>query len=177
MKKIVFWALFILVLIILTSCANQGEEIQERYIPSGEVMNSYEVDFNSSYAAPANGTGFYFDEVVEALKENAGQDIIYFLAIDIMSDGTQLDVKSEEMTTELKRLANYGYHVGYAEAWTYEGGAEEQKQVDYTYIAGYFTEDNLLNFSPSENYGYSFRFAKNGDSSPVSAEQGIVTSF
>ena len=176
LKKIILLLLLIFSISFLASCTSKVGDESTKYVPSGKVINRHvsDVSVSGCYAVPEHGTWFCTIEVRDAVAEYLGQDVNYFLAVDIMSNGTQLDVKSDEMISELERLAECGYHVGYSEAWEYQGAGGI---VYYTYIAGCFTADELENFVPSENYGYSFRFAVNGDSSPVPAEQGIVTSF
>ena len=124
------------------------------------------------YAVPNNGEKTYFNEVTNALKEHDGQDVTYFLAIDIYANQTKLEDTSDRVKVELERLTKLGDRVGYSKCWTYQGNNEK---VDILYVSGYFTEEQLENFPASENYGYTFRFATNGDGSSVSADQGIIT--
>lgn len=145
------------------------------YKASGTVVESFSSSGSTSmYATPDNGKRLIFTEVQGAMKEHAGQDVEYFLAVDIFTDKTPLEAKSDAAKAELKRLTRLGYHIGYAESWTYEGNG---KQVIIPYIAGYFTEKELENFVANQTYGYAFRFAQNGDGSPISAEQGIIIDF
>lgn len=158
---------------------NQGEGSstgtgQQIYKADGTVVSSFASNSSSKYATPQNGTWFCFVEVKDALEKYAGENVTYFLAIDVFSNSKGLDVESEELTAELERLSELGYHVGYAEAWTYQGQGE---QMPYTFAAGYFTAEELESFAASTDYGYAFHFAINGDGSPVSSEQGIVCDF
>ena len=61
-----------------------------------------------------------------------------------------------------------------SEAWEYKSPDEK---ISYSYLAGYFTADELLNFPAAENYGYGFYFAVNGDGSPVDGGEGIIVEF
>lgn len=150
-----------------------GESAGQVYIAGGTVVSGYASHSSGSYAAPpANGTWFCFVEVKDALKEYAGKDVTYFLAVDIFENSKELN--GEELAAELKRLSGLGYHVGYAEAWEYRG---EGEKVPYPYAAGYFTAGELESFGASKDYGYAFHFAANGDGSPVSSGQGIVCDF
>ncbi|MEY8357151.1 hypothetical protein AALB39_27940 [Lachnospiraceae bacterium 54-53] len=145
------------------------------YKASGIVIDSFPSDSVSGmYAAPDNGEKVYFTEVTNALQKYAGQNVTFFLRIDIFTNQAKLDEEIEAAKAELERLSQLGYHVGYSRLWTYEG---EGKQVDKTYISGYFTGEELEKFAADENYGYMFSFAQNGDGSAVPADQGIITDF
>lgn len=147
---------------------------QQVYKADGTVVSSFASKSSGKYAAPQNGTWFCFVEVKDALEKYAGDNVTYFLAIDVFSDFKRLDVQSKELTAELERLSELGYHVGYAKAWMYPGQGE---RVPYTYVAGYFTAEELEKFAASADYGYAFHFTVNGDGSPVSSGQGIVCGF
>lgn len=155
----------------------------QNFPSTGMVISSYDhdetgVSSDGLYAIPENGMWFYTTEVRKALEEYAGseyadQEIVYFLQIGISKDGRdELTFDCVEMKAELERLTGLGYNVGYAKAWTYQG---EGERVDYDYVAGYFTADELETFSVCEDYGYFFSFAKNGNGSPIEAGQGIIT--
>lgn len=136
------------------------------------VIESYtSTPSNSSlYAPPENGTVLLMNGVQETISEHAGQNTLYFLGINFFADGAPLAADSDAVTAELNRLNKLGYQVGYATCWTYEG---EGTQRDLRYTAGYFTEQQLLDFAASEQYGYSFHFVTNGDGSPVASDSGI----
>ncbi len=89
-----------------------------------------------------------------------------------MADQAPIDKESERL--EMARLNGLGYHVGHARSWEYKSPDEK---ISYSYLAGYLTADELLNFPVSENYGYSFYFARYGDGSPVDGGEGIVVDF
>lgn len=136
------------------------------------VIESYAStpSISSLYASPENGTVLFMNGVRETVTENAGQDTLYFLGINFFADGAPLAAESDAVTAELNRLTKLGYQVGYATCWTYEG---EGTQRDLRYTAGYFTEQQLLDFAASDQYGYSFHFVTNGDGSPVASDSGI----
>lgn len=144
-----------------------GTVIQSETAPSGGIPSD-------SYATPTNGSTFYSPEVQQALKKHAGKDVKYFVAIDLFANMNPVEYNSPQAQAELQRLTALNYNVGYATAWTYQGN---QQKVDYSYIAGYFTADQLQNFVADSHYGYGFRFATNGDGTPVDAEQGIHIDF
>lgn len=148
----------------------------ESYKSSGTVIENFQSGsmINDIYAAPENGKKVYFTEVTNALKEYAGKDVTYFLAVDIYANQIKLEDSSDEVKQELERLTKLGYQVGYSKYWTYQGN---QEKVEIPYVSGYFTEKQLEDFAINEKYGYTFRFATNGDGGPVSADQGVVTDF
>lgn len=174
-SAIAFAAAAVIISFMATNVWNQqnpiytasGTVIQSETTPSGGIPSD-------SYATPVNGSKFYSPEVQQALKKNAGKDVKYFIAIDVFNDMKPIEVNSAEAVNELERLTALHYKVGYATAWTYQGN---QQQVDYSYIAGYFTADQLKNFVADSHYGYGFRFATNGDGLPVDADQGIDIDF
>lgn len=146
-----------------------------RYISDGIVVADFPTNSSTSYISPPqNGSKLLYVEVENALKEYAGKNVTYFLAVDIFSNTKELSIKSEELSTELQRLTKLGYHVGYSKAWEYQG---EDEKVTYTYVSGYFNAEELQSFIVNKDYGYTFRFAKNGDGSLVSADQGIISNF
>ena len=126
------------------------------------------------YAAPENGETIFHTGVQAALDENGQKDILYFVAIDLFQNKTPLAPESDTAKEELKRLTDCGYKVGYATAWTYQ---DEWEKVELSYLAGYFTKEQLENFLTSPQFGYAFSFATNGDGSPVDAEQSLATEF
>ncbi|CCZ61930.1 hypothetical protein [Hungatella hathewayi] len=126
------------------------------------------------YAAPENGETIFQTGIQSALDEGNKDNTLYFVAIDLFQDKTPLNPGSDAAQTELKRLEGYGYKVGYATAWTYQGNWEK---VDLHYLAGYFTKEQLEDFEASPSFGYSFSFATNGDGTPVDAEQPLSPEF
>lgn len=137
---------------------------------SDEIVSSFPSSVSGIYDSPGNGEVLLFTEVQEALHANAGKDPLYYVSIGIYSDKQILDPDSTEIKKELERLTGLGYKVGYATQWTYQG---ESDKTDISYIAGYFTTDQLVHFAANEHYGYAFSFATNGDGSAVDPEQGL----
>lgn len=149
--------------------------MEQTYKPNSVIVSDFPSNASTSYVSPPeNGNHLFFVEVENALKKYAGENVTFFLGVDIFSNSKELDLNSKELTKELQRLTKLGYHVGYAEAWTYQG---KDEKVPYTYVAGYFTAKELQSFIVSQDYGYTFRFVKNGDGSPVSSDQGIIFDF
>ncbi|MDQ1236973.1 hypothetical protein QE450_004471 [Paenibacillus sp. SORGH_AS306] len=127
---------------------------------------------SESYATPTNGEKLYVRAVKMALDQHAGQDVKYFVAIDLFSNGTPLATNSKEVQAEVKRLQGLNYDIDFAKAWTYEGNLQK---VDYTYVGAYLTADQLQQFKANTNYGYAFQFASNGDGSPVQGKAGSIS--
>ena len=161
----------------------------KRYVPTGKVIDKYPSNSSACYRSPNPGEYFYFIEVRDAMKKYADKDVTYFLAIVIFTDNNvlnnelnnelnnnniELNNNSIEMEIELQRLNDLGYHVGYATYWQYEG---KEEKVSKIHVAGYFTKEELDNFCVNKKYGYVFSFMSNGDGSPVSSQQGVVTDF
>ena len=143
-------------------------------VPSASdgIVSSFPSSVSGIYDSPGNGEVLLFTEVQEALHANAGKDSLYFVSIGIYSDKQILEPDSVEVKKELARLTGLGYKVGYATQWTYQG---ESDQMDITYVAGYFTADQLDHFDVDAHYGYAFSFATNGDGTSVDPEQGLDT--
>lgn len=167
----------------VSASANSSET--GKYVPSKEIIQSYEekednVTHSNLYAAPKTGQWIMESDISMALEEHGGEDVLYYVFFTLSTGESDLgeyeifDTGSPEMTAELERLSDLGYHVGYAETWTYRG---EGEKVYYTYAAGYLTEDQLINFNSNEQYGYHFGFPTNGNSEPVDAGEGIVTEY
>jgi hypothetical protein len=55
--------------------------------------------------------------------------------------------------------------------WMYQGN---KMKTNVHYLAGYFTKEQFKNFAASNEYGYIFSFATNGDVSAVSADQELA---
>lgn len=141
------------------------------YVASGKVIDQFTPDMNGIYEAPKNGSVVYVNEVKNAIEKYKGQDVKFFVGIDLYANQAPLDNESDSVKEEVNRLKKQGYQVGYAKNWQYEG---ENQQVNHTYVAGYFTAEELKNFKASEGLGYTLKFVTNGDGTAVSAEKGIV---
>lgn len=144
----------------------------EKKVPQPQKNQNSGDMVSESYAAPSNGEKLYVRTVKMALDQYAGQDVKYFVAIGLFSNGTPLETNSKEVQAEVKRLQGLNYDVNVAKAWTYEGNAQK---VDYTYVGAYLTADQLEHFKVSTNYGYVFQFASNGDGSSVEGKAGSIT--
>lgn len=130
----------------------------------------------SCYKAPEPGEHFCFADLDTALADYAGQDVLFFVGIDMFSADGVLDDGGDAMTAELERLRGLGLDVGYAQAWGYQG--TEAEHVTYTYAAGCLTAEQLQNFPVNPDYGYAFHFQNNGDgSAPTAEQQNIVTDY
>lgn len=155
--------------IALKSFTPSGRGVE---VPSASdgIVSSFPSSVSGIYDSPENGEVLLFTEVQEALHANAGKDPLYFVSIDIFSDKQMLEPDSVEVKKELARLTGLGYKVGYATQWTYQ---EESDQINITYVAGYFTADQLDHFAANDHYGYAFTFATNGDGTSVDPAQGL----
>ncbi|WP_411344091.1 S-layer homology domain-containing protein [Paenibacillus sp. WLX1005] len=128
-----------------------------------------------SYAPADNGKTLLMYDIEQAIKEHASdKNAKYFVAIDLFKSGSPIEPNSTEAQAELQRLKSLGYDVANAKAWTYQGQLEK---VDYAYLSGYFTADQLKSFQTSPSYGYSIHFAANGDGSGAPAKDGAINSF
>lgn len=156
-----------------------GEQLPSMYTASGTVIDSYtsatlppSSSVSPSVASPQNGIVTLDNDLNKALNEHAGQQVTYFVAIDLYSNGSPLAANRTEARNEVERLQQADYKVGYAQSWTYQG---DMQKVYQTYIAGYFTAEQLQQFTANPDYGYSLHFVFNGDGSPVSPDSGIFT--
>lgn len=157
------------------------QQLPSMYTASGTVIDSYTNDalppsssISPSMAAPQNGMVSLTSDLELALNKHAGQSVTYFVAIDLYSNGSPLSADSRQARSEVERLQQAHDKVGYAQSWTYQG---KMQKVYQTYIAGYFTAEQLKQFAASPNYGYSLHFVFNGDGSPVSPDNGIFTQW
>lgn len=174
-SAVAFAAAAVIISFMATNLWTQQEHI---YTASGTVIESASNlpggIISDSYAAPANGEKVFSNEVQQALARYSDQDLKYFVAIDLFANRNPVASNSKEVQAELERLTALNYKVGYAKAWSYQGN---QEKVEYSYVAGYLTADQLKNFAADYKYGYGFRFALNGDGSPVSSDKGINIDF
>ncbi len=148
-----------------------GSEKHNDSLSSATIIDGSDyAQADSSYAAPGPGGCLYFTEVGKAMEEYAGTDVRLFLAIDLFPAEDQTEVTEEEIQAEAERLPTLGYRIGYSEAWTYRGQGEK---VPYSFLSGLFTVEELESFKASEDYGYAFRFAHNGDGSTVTPDISV----
>lgn len=143
----------------------QDSEVDSSHFPVVDGADVTRTDSASCYATPQPGQWFCFESVRRAREAYRGQDVVFYVAIDIFAADHALEGK--ELAEETARLQSLGYEVGLANTWTYEGAG---KKVESSFLGGYFTEDQWAKFQPDKRYGYAFRFAYNGDGSPVSGE-------
>ncbi len=147
-----------------------GRPLSEVPGKNGEIIfSAASQQLGSIYAPPGNGETLIFTELKEAMDDHTGEEVIYFVAVDIFRDGAVLEATGNEAQEEVKRLQDKGYRMGLAESWTYQG--EEMEQVTFSYLAGYFTKEQLEKFDGSADYGYAFSFAVNGDGTAVSPDE------
>ncbi|MDO3409808.1 S-layer homology domain-containing protein [Saccharibacillus sp. CPCC 101409] len=129
---------------------------------------------SGSYAPADNGKTLIMYGLQQALEQNAGKDVKYFVAIDLFASGSPLDPESQEVQAEVSRLQGLGYDVSYDKVWGYSGPLNK---VDYPYVSGYFTAKQLAEFATSPSYGYSIHFPVNGDGSAPAAKDGAIAGF
>ena len=123
------------------------------------------------YAVPQPGEYFCFVNVNDARRHYAGQNVSFLLAFDIWKDGGEenpVPLTDEERAAEYRRLSDLGYRLYEVEYWTYQSVDEI---VYSTAVAGLFTEAELADLQINEDYGYSFFFLHNGDSSAVEFDE------
>lgn len=125
----------------------------ELFIPEGTVISEApETGAIYCYGAPKDGTWFFHEGVKDAMAEHSGEEVYYFLAIDLFQGEEWLDPEGEAAQRELSRLRGEGYFVGLSEA---PAGEEEQMEI---YAAGYFTAEELERFAGADEFGYAFYF-------------------
>lgn len=127
-----------------------------------------------SYLSPSPGEYYCFMEVNDARDYYEHRsDVQYLLAIDVFTQDRQVD--GEELAAEYQRLSELGIAFYQLTPWEYQG--ENGEKIEYQEIAALLSESQLQDFPVNKQYGYSFRFVTNGDSSPVGFdEQQAVTS-
>lgn len=127
---------------------------QELYVPEGKIVTSSQALADSSstvcYTSPEDGTWFYKNGVEQALKQYEGQDVVYFLAVELFQNLEPVDVDSLEGMELLSQLAQRGYTVGIAEVE--ENGETER------YAAGYFSAEDLEKMEGIEDFGFVLYF-------------------
>lgn len=112
------------------------------------------------YAIPEKGKYFYLSELEQALKTYQGQEVQYYVVIDVFGDckntageivyealtynDAELDKQTSQLVEEYERLLVAGYNVI----------IEEEE------LRGYFTEEELETFEVNPEYGYAFRFTE-----------------
>ncbi|WP_322924316.1 S-layer homology domain-containing protein [Paenibacillus campi] len=143
--------------------------------PNADLPLIEDAPAGESYAVTANGEVRLMDDIEQALAQYADRpNTLYFVAIDLTGSGSPIEPDHPEATAELKRMQALGYDVAINKGWVYKGQLE---QVDYPYLSGYFTADQLHSFQPNSNYGYIIHFAYNGDGSPAKAKDGAVNQY
>lgn len=145
--------------------------------PAAQVVTGYNgAGSTACYKEPDPGEFYCELDLAAALEAYAGQDVRFFVGVDVFAADKYLRAGNAELETELERLRALGLDVGYAQAWEYQGA--EGEHVTYTYVAGSLTAETLQNFPANPEYGYSFRFVHNGDgSAPTPEQQNIVTAY
>lgn len=135
----------------------------------------------------------YTMSVRNALEHYEGQDVTFFLGIEIIQkeEGSWRPLTTTKTITankavlddEIKRLGDLGYKVDYYESWTYVGyqnfetGKSTVEKIPRTYIGGCFTAQEVKNFAASDDYGYIFFFPATGDNDPAYVEDGVISFY
>lgn len=161
-------------------------------VQSGEASDGTSESYDALHF-PENGDWGYIMSVRNALEHYEGQDVTFFLGIDItqkeeglwhpLTTTKTITANKDVLDDEIKRLGELGYKVDYYESWTYEvhqdfeTGQSAIKKVLRTYIGGYFTAQEIKNFAASDDYGYVFFFPTTGDNDPAHIEEGVISFF
>lgn len=125
----------------------------------------------SCYITPAPGTCLYFLELRAAMDYyNHSDDVEYVLSFDLFSKKSE--VTTDERDKEYQRLTEKGYRLYRCRTWEYQG--ENAEKVYSDVVVGVFTEEELNHFDANPEYGYSFYFATNGDSSPIDFDKSTA---
>ncbi|MDO3411393.1 hypothetical protein QWJ34_16625 [Saccharibacillus sp. CPCC 101409] len=156
------------VLLALLLGGRLGEDVRETEQAQAPIVIASAEDasvssIEGSYMPPEDGSYFYFEAVRKALDKHAGENVNYFVEIDLFADGSRLAVSDPRTRAEVNRLNKLGLDVGYSTVWTYAGTT---KKKDYVYVSGTFTEEKLRNFPAADEIGYAFRFAADKDGTP-----------
>lgn len=120
------------------------------------------------YAAPHPGEYYCHIDVNEAREHYKGEDVEFVLTFDLFKEDEEqksADMTKEEIDAEWNRLAAFGIEIRYVERWEYQ--EDTDNKAWYTDRVCVMTEAQLENFGNIMNpdYGYAFRFVKNGDNS------------
>ncbi len=158
-----------------TANAPSPEATTDPIPPGKELPPIEDAPSDGQYVVTDNGTVSLMQDIQQAMTQYAStKDTVYFVAIDLSKSGSPVQPDSPEAATELKRLQNLGYDVAMNTGWTYKGMNEK---VDYPYLSGYFTAEQLNTLKVSDAYGYTVHFAYNGDGSPATAKNGAVNHY
>jgi len=143
---------------------------------NASIISSYNLDLvDSCYSTPKPGEVLFFTEVTKAREKYEGRKVNFLLGFHIFKGG-QDEISAEELKAEHERLAELGYKLYYVEDhWTYYGKGQKRY---IPIVVGLFSEEELQNFKVNPEYGYSFFFEHNGDSSEIKIdEENAISNF
>ena len=123
---------------------------------------------DNCYKAPHPGEYYCHIDVNEAREHYKGENVEFVLTFDLFKEGEEqksATMTKEEIDAEWNRLASLGIETDYVEHWEYKEDTTDKAL--YTERVCIMTEAQLENFGNIMNpdYGYAFRFVKNGDGS------------
>lgn len=127
-------------------------------------------DEQACYRAPEPGECLYTRGVQAALDQRKGMEC-FLLAFDLTKreNGALRPATEAEAAAEYRRLEEAGVTLYETPLWTYEGA--EGVRVPCTAVTVALTAEELADFPAGSDYGYTFYFPCNGDSS--APEDGI----
>lgn len=112
------------------------------------VISSYgDVDSTACYKAPDNGSYFYSIPLRNAM-EKYGDTVLYKITVDVFSNTNIVETNSEAVKNEIERLREIGYTVDFEQ--------HNDETMTHDYFVLHATQEQLINFSPNDNYGYMF---------------------
>lgn len=123
----------------------EGNEDSDTEVDAHMMIGHYDKSLNEPDMAVYNGHYELSNSLKAAINE-FGDGVTYRVVVEVFKDGTVIDSGSPEVNFEMERLAGEKYVVAHE---IYEDTLERNE-----YFTLHAEEDQLLNFSVNEAYGY-----------------------
>ena len=132
-----------------------GFENQTEILNGKPMISGYGENYRIADMAVNNG-GIYFSESLTSAMDEYGDTANYRVLIELFQDGVQISISSETANQEIQRMIDMGLIV------PVEIIRHEENHGDYVtvttdyYLTLHATYEQLKDFLPSDNLGYSF---------------------
>lgn len=128
----------------------EANNCQEEGLQSATMIDHFDMSLNDMGDIAVNNGCFELSNSLKAAIEKYGDSVSYRVVVEVFKDGTVISSGSSEVASEETRLANENYIVAHEKI--------EAAGCVNDYFSIHAKEEQLLDFSVNDKYGYYISF-------------------